>query len=50
MEGVTEVKTSIPDHTLTVTFDSGRLDLERITRALNDVGYTVGEAELPSRD
>jgi copper chaperone CopZ len=45
LEGVQEVKARISDHTLTVTFEDTVADLELITKALNDVGYTVGEPE-----
>jgi copper chaperone CopZ len=42
---VEKVKTDIQSHTLTVSFEDTLTDLEAITDALNDVGYTVGEAE-----
>jgi copper chaperone CopZ len=45
MEGVSEVKTDVPSHTVAVRFEDTVTNLETITQALNDVGYTVGEPE-----
>ena len=45
IEGVSEVKTDVPSHTLTVRFEDTSTNLEAITQALNKVGYTVGEPE-----
>jgi len=42
---VQEVNASISDHTLTVSFEDTVAGLEEITKALNKVGYTVGEAK-----
>ncbi|MDF1526818.1 MAG: hypothetical protein RRA15_08260 [bacterium] len=39
------MKADITSHTLTVRFEDTGADLEMTTKALNDVGYTVGEAE-----
>jgi copper chaperone CopZ len=46
---VTIVEASASEHTVTVQFESETLDLDRIIRALNDVGYTVGEPERTAR-
>ena len=43
MEEVTQVEASTGDHSLTVEFDDETANLEAITKALNDAGYTVGE-------
>jgi copper chaperone CopZ len=45
IEGVSEVKTNITSHTLTVRFEDTVTGLDAITEALNIVGYTVGEVE-----
>jgi copper chaperone CopZ len=39
------VKADSSTHTVTVRFEDTVADLETITKALNDVGYTVGEAK-----
>ncbi len=48
MEGVSEVKADASSHMVSVTFEDTASNLEAITQALNDVGYTVGEPELLS--
>jgi copper chaperone CopZ len=48
MEGVSEVKADASSHMVSVTFEDTASNLESITQALNDVGYTVGEPELLS--
>jgi copper chaperone CopZ len=45
MEGVSEVKADASSHTVRVTFEDTVTNLEAITQALNDTGYTVGEPE-----
>jgi copper chaperone CopZ len=45
MEGVSEVKADASSHMVSVTFEDTANNLESITQALNDVGYTVGEPE-----
>jgi copper chaperone CopZ len=45
LEGVQEVKASLSDHTITVSFEDIWTDLEEIIEALNKGGYTVGEAK-----
>ena len=48
MEGVSKVKGDASSHMVSVTFEDTANNLEAITQALNDAGYTVGEPELLS--
>ena len=43
MEGITSVKTSAADHTVTVQFENDKVSLDDIIQSLNEFGYTVGE-------
>ena len=43
VEHVTSVKTDMNNHTVTVSFDDEKVDMDTIVAALNDAGYVVKE-------
>lgn len=40
-KGVKEIKTSIPDQTVTIRYDYSKTSLPSITRAFSNIGYRV---------